>query len=179
MAAQGYRQEEGQESSSVMLCPWTAPLHPLVNFVARIRASVHTKLLAGFLIGALLLLGIAILSLVVINRMGQQVEELARLQENMDHARRMEYLITAQSHFWAMAMALLTNQSFYNDSIALAKTEFLERLYKVESTSRPERAEFLNQVREANNRFATSSAKVLSLYEAGEIDKALALNIAE
>jgi signal transduction histidine kinase len=156
---------------------WARPLHPLVNFVARIRASVHTKLLAGFLIGALLLLGIAVLSLVVINRMGQQVEELARLQENMDHARRMEYLITAQSHF--RAMALLTNQSFYNDSIALAKTEFLERLYKVESTSRPERAEFFNQVREANNRFATSSAKVLSLYEAGEVDKALALHIAE
>jgi hypothetical protein len=136
MAAQEHRHEEGQDSSSMMMCTWTVPLHPLVYFVARNRASVHTKLLAGFLIGALLLLGMAVLSLVVINRMGQQIEELARLQENMDHARRMEYLITAQSHF--RAMALLTNQGFYNDSIALAKMEFLERLDEVESTGQLE-----------------------------------------
>jgi signal transduction histidine kinase len=160
-----------------MLCTWTAPLHPLVNFVARIRASVHTKLLSGFLIGALLLLGMAVLSLVVINRMGQQIEELERLQDNMDHVRRMEYLITAQSHF--RAMALLTNQGFYNDNIALAKMEFLEHLNEVEDTSSPEKAEFFSQVREANNRFATSSARVLELYESGEIDEALDRHINE
>lgn len=177
MTAQEHGPEEGQDSPPVMMCSWTAPLHPLVNFVARIRASVHTKLLAGFLIGALLLLGMAALSLVVINRMSQQVEELTRLQENMDHARRMEYLITAQSHF--RAMALLTKLDFYNDDIALAKTEFLEHLNQVESTGQLEDAEFFQQVREANNRFAASSARVLSLYESGDIEQALALHIEE
>jgi signal transduction histidine kinase len=160
-----------------MLCPWTAPLHPLVDFVARIRASVHTKLLAGFLIGALLLLGMAVLSLVVINRMGQQVEELARLQENMDHARRMEYLITAQSHF--RAMALLTNDNSNNDKIVQAKMEFLEHLDQVEGAGQLEDAEFFQQVREANDRFAVSSARVLELYRAQRIDEALDLHIAE
>jgi signal transduction histidine kinase len=175
MAAQEHRQEEERDSSSVTLPSWAVPLHPLVNFVARIRASVHTKLLGGFLIGALLLLGMAVLSLVVINRMGQQVEELARLQDNMDRACRMEYLITAQSHF--RAMALLTKLDFYNDDIALAKTEFLEHLDQVESTGQLKDAEFFQQVREANNRFAASSARVLDLYQAGRIDEALALHI--
>jgi signal transduction histidine kinase len=175
MAAQEHRQEEERDSSSVTLPSWAVPLHPLVNFIARIRASVHTKLLGGFLIGALLLLGMAVLSLVVINRMGQQVEELASLQDNMDRARRMEYLITAQSHF--RAMALLTKLDFYNDDIALAKTEFLEHLDQVESTGQLKDAEFFQQVREANNRFAASSTRVLDLYQAGRIDEALALHI--
>ena len=42
-------------------------LRPLVDSVARINASVYTKLLSGFVVGALLLLGMYILSLVVIH----------------------------------------------------------------------------------------------------------------
>lgn len=163
--------------SDAALPRWAAPLHPLVDVIARVRASVHTKLLFGFLVGALLLLGMTILSLVVIGRMSQRVEELTRLQENTDRARRMEYLITAQSHF--RAMALLTNQDLYNDDIGLAKTEFLEHLDQVERMSRPEQEGLLRQAREANERFAVSSARVLGLYEAGRIDEALDIHIAE
>ncbi len=73
--------DEGMHYSHVVLPPLRGPLGPLVNAVARVRASVHTKLLMGFLVGALLLLGMAVLSLVVINRMDQRVDALTRLQE--------------------------------------------------------------------------------------------------
>lgn len=163
--------------STAPLPRWVAPLRPLVDLVARIPASVHAKLLSGFLVGALLLLGMALLSMVVIDRMSARVEELTRLQDDMDLARRMEYLITAQSHF--RAMALLTNDDGNNTKIALAKEEFLEKLDLMGGAGQPENAELFNRAREANDRFSQASAKVLDLYEEGKIDEGLALHIAD
>ena len=89
-------QEPGQ--SLVVLPPIRGPLGPLVNGVARIRAGVHTKLLFGFLTGAVLLLGMAILSMIVINRMDQRVDDLNHLHDELDRARQMEHLVL--SHVW-------------------------------------------------------------------------------
>ncbi len=163
--------------STALLPPWITPLRPLVDLVAKIHVSVHAKLLFGFLVGALLLLGMALLSLVVIDRMSTRVEELTSLQDDMDRARRMEYLITAQSHF--RAMALLTNDDGNNTKIALAKEEFLEHLDVMDGASLPENADLFNRARAANDRFTESSAMVLSLYDEGKIDEGLALHIAE
>lgn len=74
----------------------TGPLRPLVDLAARIGVGVHTKLLTAFLVGVLLLLGMGVLSLVVINRMSGRVDDLTALQERVDRARQMEYVITAQ-----------------------------------------------------------------------------------
>ena len=99
-----------------------------------VRASITRLRLLVFAVGALLLLGMAILSLGVVHRMSRRVEELTRLQENMDRARQMEYLITAQSHF--RAMALLTTDDSYNDKIAQNKKEFLEHPGNLEGAGR-------------------------------------------
>ena len=62
----GQPQLEGNgHVADIRLPGFTRPLAPLVNLVARLNTSVHMKLLAGFLFGALLLLGMGILSLVV------------------------------------------------------------------------------------------------------------------
>ena len=63
----------GGDYGGLAMPRFTGPLHPLVDFVAGIRASVQIKLLCGFLVGVLLLLGMGILSLVVINRMGPRI----------------------------------------------------------------------------------------------------------
>ncbi|HZU05697.1 MAG TPA: adenylate/guanylate cyclase domain-containing protein [Chloroflexota bacterium] len=152
-------------------------LQPLVDVVAGIRASVHLKLLSGFLAGALLLLGMGVLSLVVLDRMSQRVEDLARLQEKLDRSRQMEYLVTAQSHY--RAMALLTRDDSNNDKIAQAKRAFLEHLNTVERLSPPEQGDFFARVREANNRFTASSDRVLGLYTAGNLDEAMRLHLLE
>ena len=65
---------------------FTRWLRPAVDFVARLDASVHRKLLFGFLAGALLLVGMAILSLVVINRMDARMQELDGLREKSARA---------------------------------------------------------------------------------------------
>jgi len=53
----------------------------MVDLAAGINVGVHVKLLSGFLAGALLLLGMGVLSLVVINRMSQRVDDLTELQQ--------------------------------------------------------------------------------------------------
>lgn len=159
------------------LPPLARPLWPLVALVAGIRASIHAKLLLGFLVGAALLVGMGVLSLMVIDRMNQKVAEIALLEDKVDWSRRMEYQVTAQSHF--RAMALLTKDDSNNGKIATAKQVFLEGLDRVEGISPPDASPFYRAVREANDRFAGSSARVLELYTAGRIDEALRLHLAE
>ena len=59
---------------------FTGWLRPIVDAVARIHFGISRKLLFGFLTGALLLVGMAILSLVVMNQMNSRLEELDRAQ---------------------------------------------------------------------------------------------------
>ena len=162
-------------SSDHDLPTWAAPLRPLVDFVAWIRASVHTKLLFGFLIGAFLLLVMAVLSLVVMDRMNERVKDLARLQDNANRVQRMVYLVTAQSHF--RVMAFLTQRDSYNSDIPLAKEEFDEHLDIVEATSSQPKTEFFAKVRDDQDRFRDSGASVVAAYEAGDIGLATDLHI--
>jgi serine phosphatase RsbU (regulator of sigma subunit)/CHASE3 domain sensor protein len=152
-------------------------LRPSADFVAKLPFSVLSKMLVGFLLVVLLLLGMAILSLVVIRQMDRQVDDLNLLQEKVSRAQQMIYLITAQSHY--RTMALLTGDESYNAQIAAAKQEFLGHLDAVERISPPEQRQFFSGVREANDRFAASSAKVLELSEAGSLQAAMRLHLDE
>jgi hypothetical protein len=103
-----------------------APFRPLVDRVASIQASVHTKLLAGFLSGALLLMAMGGLSVAVQAHMADREQELNSNNARVDRLRQMQYLITAQSHY--RAMALLKHDQANLDSLASAKTQFLAHL---------------------------------------------------
>ena len=153
------------------------PIGRLVDIVARINASVGVKLLGGFLVVVLLLLAMAILSFIVVARMDRQVQALTPLQERLDHAREMIYLVTAQSHF--RAMALLTDEDSWNVKIDTAKQAFSVHLAAVERTSTSGEEEFFDQVSAANTRFTESSAEALAFYNVGDIDQALEVHLEE
>ncbi|CAN5159000.1 hypothetical protein BH18CHL2_BH18CHL2_01710 [soil metagenome] len=155
---------------------FTGWLWPVVDGVARIDAGVHRKLLFGFLGGALLLVGMAILSLVVIGRMNERMGELSRLQEKAGRAQQMLYAVTAQSHY--RAMALLTRDDTYNAQIADAKKRFAELLDALERSD-PGDATFFRGVRDVNESYAASSGRVLDLYRGGDIAGATRLHLAE
>jgi signal transduction histidine kinase/CheY-like chemotaxis protein len=157
---------------------FTGWLRPLVDAVARINFSVRRKLLFGFLIGALLLVGMAILSLVVIGRMSERVAELDRLQEKASRAQQMLYLVTAQSHYRAMALLTKNETHDYNADIAVAKRKFIDLLDAMEKADPADRG-FFGDVRAANATFTTSSAKVLALYQAADYEEAQRIHIAE
>src|SRR4051794_39033117 len=76
----GASEGNGQAWDEAELPRIGAPLAPLIDGVARIRASIHRKLLAGFLVGAVLLFAMGVLSLLAIDRMSQEMERLSQLQ---------------------------------------------------------------------------------------------------
>jgi signal transduction histidine kinase len=157
---------------------FTGWLRPVVDAAARINLSLHRKLLFGFLIGALLLVGLAILSLGVIGRMSDRVAELDALQGKASRAQQMLYLVTAQSHYRAMALLTHNATKDYNADITVAKAKFLALLDESQQAD-PADARFFGEVRAANAVYAASSAKVLAAYDAGNYAEAQRLHIAE
>jgi class 3 adenylate cyclase/CHASE3 domain sensor protein len=150
-------------------------IRPFVDWIAKIRATVHTKLLAGFLVIAVLMLGMGVMSIFVIGRMNDQAHQLVRLQRLSDLSRQGIYDVTAQSHY--RAMALITKVGSYNDKIVLAKQDFSARLDDIEAIGEPGVQDVVDQLREIDQRYDAASAQVLALYNAGDLDAALDLHI--
>lgn len=91
------------------------PVGLMADLVAGIGVGVHVKLLSGYMFGALLVLGMSVLTLVVISNMNHQVEELTQLQEQVASASRKNIYITSQLH--NRALSLLTNDEAFYASI--------------------------------------------------------------
>ena len=155
---------------------FTGWLRPTVDAVARIKSSVHKKLLFGFLVGALLLVAMGVLSLVVIGRMNARMTDLNDLDVKSSRAQDMLYQVTAQSHY--RAMALLTRDDSFNIKIADAKKTFVDNLDAMERAD-PAESAFFHKLRADNDSYAQSSARVLALYNAGNFKAAQDLHLAE
>lgn len=151
-------------------------VRPAADFIARIRATVHTKLLAGFLVIAVLLVAMGVTSILVIREMNQEAQQLITLQEQTDIARQAIYAVTSQSHF--RAMALITRDGSYNDKIVTAKEDFAAHLDTLAAIGGPGVQGAVDRMRAVNERYADAGADVLALYEAGDFDGALDLHIA-
>ena len=118
----------------------------------------------------------AILSLVVIGRMNERMQDLDRLQVKTSRAQQMLYAVTAQSHY--RAMAILTKDGKYNAQIADAKKTFAALLDAMDRDD-PADAQVFRDMRSANEQYATASDRVLALYVAGDLDGAARLHLAE
>ncbi|MGH2681404.1 MAG: adenylate/guanylate cyclase domain-containing protein [Actinomycetota bacterium] len=150
-------------------------IRPAVDFIARIRATVHTKLLAAFLVISVLLVAMGVMSILVIGRMNQQADQLIELQHLSDLSRQGIYGVTAQSHF--RAMALITRVDSWNDKIAAAKVEFANDMDAIEAIGGPGVQASIERIRQIDERFAEAGVEVLALYEQGDLDRALDLHI--
>jgi class 3 adenylate cyclase/HAMP domain-containing protein len=150
-------------------------LRPSVDVVARIKATVHTKLLAGFLVIALLLLSLGVLCIVVLQRINQQVDTLTALSRQTDVAQQMIYEVTAQSHY--RAMAIVKKDPTYTDKIYLAKDAFADNLEWIRTHSIPPRPAFFASLAAANEVFGRRSDHVTRLYNEGDYDRALHVHI--
>ncbi len=150
-------------------------LRPWVDWVARIQATVHTKLLAGFLLIAVLLLSMGVVSISVLYRVNHQVDTLTALNEQTSQAREMIYEVTAQSHF--RAMALSTRDDVWLDKIYAAKTQFGEQITWMRTNAIPDQTAFLDELSAVNDRYATSGDQVTELYREGKIRDAIAVHI--
>lgn len=159
------------------LGPLPSFLRPLVDAVARAQATIHTKLLAGFLLIALLLLSMGLLSIGVLARINGQVGMLTALSDQRDRARQMIYDVTAQSHY--RAMALLTHDPSWIDKIYAAKDDFNAGLASVRSDAIGAPPGLFDDLGSTNEVYRTSSDEVTRLYDDRQVREALQLHIAQ
>ncbi len=157
---------------------FTGWLRPVVDAVARVKAGVHRKLLFGFLIGALLLVAMGLLSLLVIRQMNDRMIELDDAQVKAGRAQEMLYAVTAQSHYRAMALLLPEDAAQYNGQVEEAKATFaqlLDELHRAE----PANATFYEVVRTVNEDYRQSGQKVLAFIDQGRTEEAKAVHLDE
>jgi signal transduction histidine kinase len=145
-------------------------LRPAVDAVARLRLSVHNKLLMGFLAGALFLVGFAALSLVVIDRMNERMVAFDRESQKVDLAQQLLYDVTAQSHYRAMAL-LTYDQSHadaatWNAKVADRKLLFRQGIAKLRALD-PQDDAFYAELTAANAAYARASAQVDGAFASG------------
>jgi signal transduction histidine kinase/ActR/RegA family two-component response regulator len=164
-----------QAAADLRLPLLTRPLQPVINVIAAFPASVHLKLLAGFLATAVLLVGMGVNAVIILDRMNQRSQEITALQQQRDDARQMLYAVTVQMHY--RAMALLTHDDTFNAKIATAKQTFAQILARVQSHQGPGMEAFFQSVRDSSTRFDAASAEVLSLYQAGNYAAAIDLHL--
>jgi signal transduction histidine kinase/CheY-like chemotaxis protein len=154
------------------LPPLTGWLRPAVDAAARLRWSIHRKLLAGFLTGAILLVGMAILSLVVIGQMNERMTVVLAQADKVDYAQQMLYDVTAQSHY--RAMALLTyhddpqEAATWNDKVGSKKADFARLLGILERTD-PEEGAFYRRLNAANADYSRAGTQVLEAFGSGHV----------
>jgi signal transduction histidine kinase/CheY-like chemotaxis protein len=122
-----------------------SPLGALVRRVSALRASVHTKLLAGFLIVTLLFVTMAIVSLVAQIGTTRQSRLLDQAHERVATAQRIENALARQMHFTVLALIA-------KDEDAIAKVlrennRFNNALASLEQEATPEQHGVIGQIR--------------------------------
>jgi signal transduction histidine kinase len=109
----------------------SSPLGSLVRAVARIRASVHVKLLAGFLLITLLFIAMTVVSLRTVAETARQTNLLDEAHERVGWSRQIENALAMQMHFTSMALLsqgaepvslILRENNRFNDTLARLET---------------------------------------------------------
>ncbi len=155
-------------------------LGPLVDRVARVNTSVHHKLLAGFLIIAVLLLGLGLLSVTVLNRVNDKVERLSTLTHQQDLAQDLIYDVTGQSHFRGMQLQVDPEAAAeWQSKIIGAKADFAANLDALEEISIPRNELLFTNLRFNMSRYDNVGDEVQQLFESGDIDGALTLHLTD
>jgi signal transduction histidine kinase len=120
------------------------PIRKLVRWVAGIRASVHTKLLAGFLVVALLFVAMAGISLLTIVSTTRQAQLLDAAHEQVSWAQQGEQALARQMHY--TDLALLSQSEAAIAKILRENNRFNDMLAKLDASG-PDEQSLLEQVR--------------------------------
>ncbi len=151
------------------------PLGPLVHWVSRLRASVHTKLLCAFLLVTLLFLGMGAMSLETIAGMSRRSRLLDEAHKRVDLSRQVEHALAMQMNFTAMALLL-------KDEATVAKilrenNRFNSTLEQIEVAAPPDEREMIQRIRLTQEHVLVTVADIANLIRDGALDQAMALQL--
>ena len=150
-----------------------SPLGLLVRWVARIQASVHTKLLGGYLLVVLLFIAMGALSLQTIATMSRQSQLLHQAHERVDASRQIEHALAMQMNFIAMALLLKDENTIAN--FLRENNRFNNTLAQLEKAAPPEEEQLIQGIRTAQDDILITVADIANLIRDGQVDEAMTL----
>ncbi|HEU4387114.1 MAG TPA: ATP-binding protein [Blastocatellia bacterium] len=150
-----------------------SPLGALVQWVATIKASVHAKLLAGFLLVTLLVIGMGVMSLQTIAKMTSQGRLLDEAHERVHWSQDIQHALAMQMNF--TAMALLSKSEATVENILRENNRFNNTLARLEKAAQPEEVELIRRIRGAQGEALTTVADIANLVRDGKVGDAMQL----
>src|SRR5262245_10204057 len=149
-----------------------SPLGWLVHRVAAIRASVHTKLLAAFLLITLLFIAMAGVSLRTLAATTDQSQRMHEAHERVEWSQQIEHALARQMH--QTALALLFRDEGTVASILRENNRFNNTLAKLQDAASPEERELIQQIRARQDDAMTTVADIANAIRDGRVDEAQA-----
>src|SRR5262245_57522726 len=134
-------------AASPVMALLASPLGAPVRAVAKIRASVHVKLLAGFLLITLLFIAITAASLRTVTETARQTNLLDQAHVRVGWSRQIEHALAMQMHFTSMALLAQSE-----DSVSLILREnnrFNDTLARLETAAPAEERALIHDIRGA------------------------------
>ena len=147
-----------------------SPLGGLVRWVARIRTSVHTKLLGGFLLIALLIVAVSAISLQIMATMGRHSRSLDEAHERVHWSQQIEHALALQMHY--TAMALVRQDETAVAQILRANNRFNDTLGRIEEAAPPDERALIEQIRAAQDDAMAVVADIANFIREGKVAEA-------
>ncbi len=151
------------------------PLGSLVRAVARLRLSVHFKLLAAFMLVAVVVALMGAMSLEIITRMSRQSEAMHVAHQRVSSARQAQHALAMQMSFTAMALVLRDEATIA--SILRENNRLNAMLAEIEDGAPLEEREIIQRIRTAQGEVMATVADVANLVRDGKIEEAMGLQL--
>ena len=165
----------GERIPRLLLAYW--PLGPLVRWVARLRASVHSKLLGAFLLIALLLIAMGAMGLQSIASVARQSRLLDQARERVDASRQIEHALGLQMTF--TRNALLVRDDATIESIFRENNRFRDTFDRLEAAAPPNQRETIQRLRTTQDKVMATVARIAALIREDKADEAMDLHLSE
>ena len=149
------------------------PLGSLVRWVARIKSSVHVKLVTGFFIVILLFVAMGALSLQATNTVSQQTALLEQAHKRVEWSRQMQHALALQMNF--TAMALLLKDEYTVEKILRENNRFNNTLGLIAEAAVPEERDIIQRIRAAQGEALSAVADIANLLRDGRVSEAMNL----
>ncbi|HWN91689.1 MAG TPA: histidine kinase dimerization/phospho-acceptor domain-containing protein, partial [Verrucomicrobiae bacterium] len=147
------------------------PLGSLVRAVARLRLSVHFKLLAAFMLVAVVVALMGAMSLEIITRMSRQSVAMHLAHQRVSSARQAQHALAMQMSFTAMALVLRDEATIA--SILRENNRLNAMLAEIEEGAPGEEREIIQRIRTAQGEIMATVADVANLVRDGKIEEAM------
>ncbi|MGH7326284.1 MAG: hypothetical protein ACREJ9_16780, partial [Candidatus Rokuibacteriota bacterium] len=139
-----------------------------VAWVARVPASVHTKLLVAFLLITLLFIAMAGLSLLSIARTTEQGRLLDQAHQRVELSQQIEHALARQMNF--TALALLLREEGAVARILRENNRFNNTLAQLEGEATAAERELIQQIRARQDEAMNAVADIANAIRDGRLD---------